>query len=49
MYLDKGLQLRIHKNMSLEKAKQMEDRVQRLRSTYGLKPGLIRQVQLAAV
>lgn len=44
MYLDTGLQFWAHKNISLEKAKQVEDRVRRLGSTYGLDPVLIRRV-----
>lgn len=49
MYLDMDIQFRANKNISHEKAKYAEDRVQRLRSAHGLEPELIKQVQVAAV
>lgn len=38
------LQFWVNKNISLEKAKIAENRVRMLKSTYGLKPELIRRV-----
>lgn len=49
MYLDIGLQFCAHKNISLENAKYVEDRVHRLGSVQGLKPGPIRQGHLATL
>lgn len=49
MYLDTGIQFWPHKNIFLEKDMHAEDRVRRQCSTYSLKPGLIRQVQVATV
>lgn len=49
MYLDTGLKFQVYNNISLEKSKRVEDRVRRLGSAYGLEPGLIRPVQVAAV
>lgn len=48
MYMDTDLQFRVHRNISLQKAKHTENRVQRLGSIYSLEPGLIRQVHVAA-
>lgn len=49
VYLDTGLQFQAHKRLSLEKERKAEDRVCRLGITNGLKPGLIRRNQEAAV
>lgn len=39
----------MQKNISLEKEKHTENRVWRLKSTYGFEPDLIRRVQVATV
>lgn len=48
MYLDTCLQFQTNKNISLKKASHAQDRVRRLELTYGLEPGLIGMVQVAA-
>lgn len=49
MYLYREIQFRVYKNITLEKTKHAEERVRRLRSTYGLESGLIRWVQVTVV
>lgn len=49
MFLNTGIQFRVHKNISLEWAKRREDRVSRLGSTFGLEPELTKRVQMVAV
>src|SRR5699024_4950927 len=49
VWLDSGLNLKVHYQACMRKARAAEKRVQRLCQTHGLSPGLARQVQIAAV
>lgn len=49
VYLDMGLQFQAHKSLSLENARKAEDKVRQLKSKNGLKPSLIRRIQVEAV
>lgn len=49
VYLNSGLQVRTHKNPTLEKARREEDGVGRLAATRVLAPGLVGQIQVAVV
>lgn len=49
VYFNTDVQFRAHKNMSFEKARKVVDRFCWLRSTNGLEPDLIRNIQVAAV
>lgn len=48
-YLNSVLQLRAHKNLTLEKAKRAEDRVRCLAPPRRLALGVVRRIQVAAV
>ena len=49
MWLDSGLSFKAHYKIRLQKAKAAEYRLKSISNTYGLSPGLVRRVQLAAV
>ena len=49
IWLDSGLNLKVHYQTCMRKARAAENRVQRLCQSHGLPPGLARQVQVAAV
>ena len=49
VWLDSGLNLKVHYQTCMRKARAAEHQVQRLCQSHGLAPGLARQVQVAAV
>ena len=49
IWLDSGLSFKTHYQTRLQKAKAAENRLRSISSTYGLPPGLVRKVQIAAV
>jgi ribonuclease HI len=49
IWLDSGLTLKSHYQIRLQKAKNAEARLRSISSTYGLAPGLVRRIQIAAV
>ena len=49
VWLDSGLSFKTHYQTRLQKAKAAENRLRSISSTYGLSPGLVRRVQIAAV
>lgn len=49
VWLDSGLNLKVHYQTCMRKARAAEARVQHLCQSHGLAPGLARQVQVAAI
>jgi len=49
VWLDSGLSFKTHYQTRLQKAKKAENRLRSISNTYGLSPGLVRRVQIAAV
>ncbi len=49
IWLDSQLKFTAHINERLTKAKSIEIQIKHLSTTYGLVPGLVRQIQIAAV
>src|SRR5271154_29236 len=49
LWLDSGLSFKAHYKIRLQKARKAEYRLKSISNTYGLSPGLVRRVQIAAV
>lgn len=49
VFLGIGLQFRVHKNLTIENVRKDKNRVRKLASTRALTPGLVRNIEVAAV